>query len=411
MIYEGMKEHLEASDLVVFAYPVYTFLAPSQLHRTIAFLKEKKTKLQGKYMTQITTSKHFYDVTAHRYIEDNAMDMGMKVIRGLSADMADLLTREGQKDAREYWEYVLNCIREDCYENQVQNKNDKKRKTTAYHAMGIHKEHSQTKRVVIVTDYQKGQDNLKNMIVDFRSKLPYETTVVNLRKMNIRGGCLGCFHCAKDGKCIYTDHFDSFLRNRIQTNDAIVYAFAIEDHSMGSLFKMYDDRQFCNGHRTVTMGIPMAYLISGNYEEEQNLRMVVEARAEVGGNYLSGVATDEGSQTEIDHVITALTKKLSYAMEHHYQQPRNFYGVGGMKIFRDLIYVMRGLMKEDHRFYKEHGMYDFPQKQIGTRIGISAVGMLLSIPAAQSKMQGKMTEGMLLPYEKIFAELEKEKEQ
>ena len=159
------------------------------------------------------------------------------------------------------------------------------------------------------------------------------------------------------------------------------------------------------------MGMPMAYLISGNYEEEQNLRMVVEARAEVGGNYLSGVATDEGSQTEIDHVITALTKKLSYAMEHHYQQPRNFYGVGGMKIFRDLIYVMRGLMKEDHRFYKEHGMYDFPQKQIGTRIGISAVGMLLSIPAAQSKMQGKMTEGMLLPYEKIFAELEKEKEQ
>lgn len=80
VIYEGMKEHLEASDLVVFAYPVYTFLAPSQLHRTIAFLKEKKTKLQGKYMTQITTSKHFYDVTAHRYIEDNAMDMGMKVI-------------------------------------------------------------------------------------------------------------------------------------------------------------------------------------------------------------------------------------------------------------------------------------------------------------------------------------------
>ena len=32
-----------------------------------------------------------------------------------------------------------------------------------------------------------------------------------------------------------------------------------------------------------------------------------------------------------------------------------------MKIFRDLIWMMRGLMKADHEFYKAHGMYDFPQ--------------------------------------------------
>ena len=38
-------------------------------------------------------------------------------------------------------------------------------------------------------------------------------------------------------------------------------------------------------------------------------------------------------------------------------------GVYGMKIFRDLIYIMQGLMKADHKFYKEHGIYDFPQKQ------------------------------------------------
>lgn len=31
-------------------------------------------------------------------------------------------------------------------------------------------------------------------------------------------------------------------------------AFWIKDHSMGGRFKRYDDRQFCNGHRTVTMG-------------------------------------------------------------------------------------------------------------------------------------------------------------
>src|SRR5699024_3004476 len=68
----------------------------------------------------------------------------------------------------------------------------------------------------------------------------------------------------------------------------------ISDHFTHSSMKCYDDRQFCNGHRTVTQGTPMAYLIQGAYSQEPNLQMVVEGRSEVGGNYLCGVATNEG---------------------------------------------------------------------------------------------------------------------
>ena len=84
------------------------------------------------------------------------------------------------------------------------------------------------------------------------------------------------------------------MRNTIQTADAFVYAFTISDHYTHSSFKCFDDRQFCNGHRTVTHGTPIAYLISGDYRYEGNLRMILEGRSEVGGNYLCGVATDEG---------------------------------------------------------------------------------------------------------------------
>ena len=80
---------LERADAILFSYPVYTFLAPSQLHRVIELVKENKVDLSNKYATQITTSKHFYDITAHKYIEENALDMGMRYIRGLSADMED----------------------------------------------------------------------------------------------------------------------------------------------------------------------------------------------------------------------------------------------------------------------------------------------------------------------------------
>ena len=69
---------LEDADLLLFSYPVYTFIAPSQLHRFIELVKSSGISLKGKYATQLSTSKHFYDVTAHRYIEDNCYDLGLK---------------------------------------------------------------------------------------------------------------------------------------------------------------------------------------------------------------------------------------------------------------------------------------------------------------------------------------------
>ena len=138
---------------------------------------------------------------------------------------------------------------------------------------------------------------------------------------------LFCYLCGKYGK--YT-----VKRNDIQKSDAIIYAFSIRDHCMGSRLKMYDDRQFCNGHRTVTMGVPVGYLISGNYSEEEILRMILEGRAQVGG----------------------------------------------MKFFRNLIYQMQGMMKADYKFFKKHGQFDFPQKKKGTIVGMYLVGAMLPSP-------------------------------
>ena len=171
---------------------------------------------------------------------------------------------------------------------------------------------------------------------------------------------------------------------------------------MGAVFKMYDDRQFCNGHRTVTMGSPVGYLVSGAYSEEKNLQTIIEGRAQVGTNFLAGVATDENDpNAEIDR----MAKTLAYAIENKYVPPQNFYGVGGMKIFRDLIWLMQGMMKADHKFYKKHGQYDFPQKKRGTMLKMYLVGALISSPKIKAKMGNMMNEGMLMPYKKL---LEKE---
>ena len=87
------------AGLVIFAYPVYSFLVPAQLHRFVELLKESALPLRGRYVTQLSTSDHFFDTTAHRFLEDNFHDLGMRVIRGLSAGREDLLREDGRREA------------------------------------------------------------------------------------------------------------------------------------------------------------------------------------------------------------------------------------------------------------------------------------------------------------------------
>ena len=399
------KKLLEESEAVLFSYPVYTFLAPAQLHRFIELMKENNVNVQEKYATQITTSKHFYDVTAHKYIEENALDLGMRYIRGLSADMEDLLQAQGQKDAEQFFDRFLWSIEAGVYARQTQ-RSEVCATVEASLPSNVLADKKTEKDVLILTDCAEDNTALQTMIARFQAQLPYKTRVVNIAQYPLAGGCLGCFRCAVSEKCVYKDGFDRFLREEIQTADAIVYAFTIRDHSMGARFKMYDDRNFCNGHRTVTVGMPVGYLISGAYEKEHNLRTVIEARSETGGNFLSGVATNTH---DTDGQIDALAKSLTFALQTKHTAPRNFWGVGGMKIFRDLIYQMRGMMRADHKFYKKQGIYDFPQKKKLTSLKMYLVGALLSNEKILAKMGNKMNEGMLAPYEKLFAKMDEEK--
>ena len=407
---EAAKQLADA-ELLLFAYPVYTFLVPSQLHRFIELIKENHVDVSGKYAAQITTSKHFYDMTAHRFIEDNCHDLGLRVIHGLSADMEDLISEKGRKDAIAFMNYLEHCVANGLEEPARQIYTAPRHlpvsvpeimDTEAEQCEGMAQDPHASDEVqgaldkpgdvVIVADLLPEDRQLESMIRRFSAVFPRKTRLVNIREFPFAGGCLSCFNCAADGSCIYKDGFDKFLRENIQTAEAIVLAFSIRDHSMGSRFKMYDDRQFCNGHRTVTMGKAFGYLVSGNLSEEENLRLVIR-------NCLAGTACDE---RDPDREVDILAKRLDYAIEKHYVQPADFFGVGGMKIFRDLIWQMQGLMKADHEFYQSHGQYDFPQKKRGRMLAMYLVGGMMRNEKLKKKIGGKMTEGMLMPYKKAL---------
>ena len=396
--FSGARDLVGAADLLLFCYPVYTFLVPSQLHRFIELMKGSGIDLGGKIATQVSTSKHFYDTTAHAFIEENCSDMGLDYVDGLSADMDDLLTEQGRKQASDWFKLLLWKIERKDFKRPVPFITGTPLLTAALPAAA---EKQPGRKAVIVADYgvdEPARQRLQSLVDAFRAAFPYECDLVDISEFPFKGGCTSCFCCAKTGKCVYTDRFDDFLRDNIHKHDAIIYAFSIREHSMGYRFKMYDDRQFCNGHRTVTMGTPFGYLVDGALSQEHNLLTVIEARAQVGGNWLAGIAStefDPGREAEL------LAARTCFAFEHSYRPPQNFYGVGGMRIFRDLIYKMRGLMRADHKFFRSHGQYDFPQKEWKDTMLMYLVGWMMNSPKLRARMGSKINEGMIKEYRKV----------
>ena len=175
---------LAAADLLLFCYPVYTFLVPAQLHRFIELIKENGVDLRGKYATQITTSKHFYDITAHTFIEENCADLGMKVLHGLSADMDDLLKDRGRHEAMTFFARTLWAVRkglrDDLPAAAVRPANAKPGdeqaacapdSPTAAKPKKAKKKLSEG-RIVIVTDLAESNTSLAAMIRRFRAVSP-----------------------------------------------------------------------------------------------------------------------------------------------------------------------------------------------------------------------------------------------
>ncbi len=389
---EKTVEFIKQSDLVIFSFPVYTFLAPSQLNNFIRLLKEENLSFEGKKATCITTSKHFYDMTAHSYLEENLLDLGFEWIEGLSLDMEDLLKEEGQKALTSYFERTLWAV-----DNNIVEKRSKREEITLPLPQEIEAqgEKKGDNIVTIVADYTYNRERLSRLVENFKSLFPYRTKVVELQNFSFRGGCLGCLKCALEGKCVYSDGFNNLLENEILSSDAVIYAFTIIDHSMGPLFKTYDDRRFYFGHRTVSEFKSVGYIIDGDISREENLKTVLTARSDVGRNYLTGLAADNDS-------LEMMAKNLSYSISHSYSKPRTFYGVGGMKIFRDLIWIMRGIMRDDHKFYKKNGFYDFPQSQRGKMLALCLVGSLMRNKKIMKGHSAMIDEGMLAPYKKVI---------
>ena len=399
--FQEIMTEIAAADAVLWAFPLYTLLVCSQYKRFIELIFERNATaaFHGKPAAVLTTSINFFDYTAHNYIHAVCDDLQMNYFGSYSAEMNDLLKSKERQRLKTFGDLFIKAIKEGT--PSIRSNKPLIAPDVFFNAEAIKPVETESKKVLIVVDDAAENPNLMKMVERLRQTFSPFADLVQLKDIDIKGGCLGCVQCGFDNVCAYEgkDGFIDFFNQKIKTADILFFAGAIHDRYLSSLWKCYFDRGFFNGHTPALQGKQVGFVITGPFSQIYNLREIFEASMDVQHAGLVGFVSDDiGSPAEINAALQKMASRSVEQSKLDYIPPPTFYQVAGSKIFRDAIWGrLRVVFQADHKYYKEHGMYNFPQKNYKWRIINSALVLLTKIPAVRREFIKRVKTEMIKP--------------
>ena len=402
--FQEVLRSVAASDGVLWAFPLYYMLVHAHYKRFIELIFAKGGEaFKDKYTAVLTTSIHFFDHTAHDYINGICDDLGMKFVGSYPAAMDDLL-KEEERDR-------LLLFADDFF-HAIQNgaATPKRFRPVVYDTLAYDPGPPATKvdtfgkNIVIVSDADNPGGNLAKMVAHLQACFQGQATVVNLHQISIKGGCLGCCQCGLDNVCVYKDADDVCeVYQKLMAADVVILAGPVQDRYWSSRWKLFFDRGFFMNHVPIFAGKQVGCLVAGPLGQLATLRQVLEGYVEMQQANLAGIVTDEcGSSQELDRLLDGFAGRLIDYAAAGYIRPPTFVSVAGRKLFRDEVWAgLRFLFRRDHRYYKSHGLYDFPNRSLKTRIVDAGFTVLLLIPPFRREFRKRIREEMVKPLQKV----------
>lgn len=406
----AVVEAVRSADGVIWSFPLYYGLVASQYKHFIELLFERSAAgaFAGKYALSLSTSIHFFDHAAHNYIQAISDDLGMRYAGRYSANMTDLTIPA----ERTRW---LQCFAEFC--RSIDEQRPTHRRFAPLPVSDLRYEPSSEqvsvdtdgKRIVILHDCTEDGGNLRGMIDRLAGAFGGTAELINLREVDIRGGCLGCCKCGLDGECVYEgkDGFIEFFRSRLVPADIIVFAGSVVDRNLSWHWRRFFDRSFFNGHRPAFGGKRTALLIAGPAGHIPEIAEFWTMLLSMGQTQLVDIISDEDeSSGHLDGLIDSLAARLVRLASAGYAEPAMFPAVAGRKLFRDAIWgSMRFVFQADHRAYVRMGWYnDFPQRDWKGRLTNAVFMTLTRIPSLRRKIRSMLVGKMVEPLEKVVDE-------
>lgn len=404
--FQEVLQVVRASDAVLWAFPLYVFLVHAHYKRFIELIAERRASeaFAGKYAALFSTSVRVFDHTAHRYLHGICDDLDMRCVGSYSAAMYDLLKPRERDRLVLFMDGFLRAIEEKAMTAKAY---APIRPSTFAYAPGAAGAPValQGKKAIVLTDAEGRQTNLDRMLDRLRACSADPVEVVNLHKLNIRGPCLGCIQCSFDNVCVYRNADDVYAAYaRLKAADILIFAGSMRDRYLSSRWKLFWDRGFYHNHIPIFSGKQIAWLVSGPLGQVPNLRHILEASAQLQQANLVGIVTDESEDsTTIDRLLECLVRDAVRQAQTGYIQPPTFDGVAGRKLLRDEIWTsLRSVFPADHRYYKRHGLYDFPARDAKTRIRDTLLVLLNKIPSFRRQFRQRIKTEMLRPLEEVL---------
>ncbi len=402
---------VRAADGVLWSFRVFILSVSSQLMRFIELICERD--LMGafakKYTAVLSTSIHSFDHLAHNYLRAVCEDLGMRYVDGLSLDLRDLAEERQREKLRHFAETFLTAVKAH------------RTTMTAYPPLRFSDVRyrpspptedidPEGKRVLILTDTSDPETNLVKMLGRFRAAFADPTAIemIDLNDIDIRNGCFGCMRCGYDHHCVQKDGFAAFYNERLRTADIIVFAGTLWNASWGrylsSTWKKFYDRAFFWNHTPSLAGKQLGYIVSGPISQNGDLVQLLEASctARQDANFAGIVSDEDKDPAQIDAQLDAFATRLVEWSVRGYIKPENFSALGGHKIFQDDIWGrLRMIWQADHRYYKTHGKYDFPQKKLKMRLMTAIMMLMMKFPTFRQRFYANLTKFPAQQLEKI----------
>jgi multimeric flavodoxin WrbA len=400
--FQKIMGEISAADAVLWAFPLYYFLVCSQYKRFIELIFERNaaSAFHGKPAAVLTTSINFFDHTAHNYLNAICDDLKMKFVGSYSAEMNDLHKSKERQRFATFGQLFIRAIHDGS--PTIRNHRPLTLPEMAYTPTEPIPVETNGKKVLIVVDDFDKSANLGRMVEHLRVSFLPAAEVIQLKDIDIKGGCLGCLQCGPDNVCIYEgkDGFIDFFSRQIKKADILFFTGSIHDRYLSSLWKCFFDRSFFNGHVPVLENKQMGFVISGPFSQIPNLREIFSAYVGMQHSNLVGFVSDDmSSSTEIDTALQGIASRAAMYSKLGYIQPPTFYQVGGAKLFRDAVWSrLRVVFQADHNYYKKHGSYNFPQKNYKWRLINSSLILLTKIPFIRREFVKRIKDEMIKPY-------------
>ena len=381
---------IQQADAVLWSFPLYFMLVHANLKRFIelVFERNRQAAFEGKYTATLSTSIHFFDHTAHNYLHAVCDDLQMKYIGAFSAHMHDLTQKKGQEQLLQFGKLFFTAI-EQQRETQPAYAPLQPRKFEYQSGPILGTLNPAGKKVLILHDALPEEKNVFQMVAHAKAAFDDTAEVINLRDIDIKGGCQGCLQCGGSYHCAYEgkDGYIEFYKSKVMAADILIYAGTIHDRSLSSRWRTLFDRSFFNTHTPVLMNKQMLWLISGPIQQMPDLVQLLQIYSEFQGSNLVNIISDEyGSSQQLDRLIE---QQLAVTVENarvNASRPMTFLGEGGMKIFRDEIWGnLRVVFPADHKAFRKLGFYKtFPQRSFINFILRVFAYPLLEIPGVRS---------------------------